>query len=146
MIFPETCYRPTDLDLAGTLLDFVRKFGTTFSAAAAQQIPALYEVPKGKILVVNSLICYANPGAAQTCQTIEARVLTNGQYIDIGCASPNPSIAADVPSVHKLIERDLWLVEGSVIDISAAFNAGAAVNLIAVYLYGALVPRGAVAI
>lgn len=63
-MIPEMFLRPTDVDLSGPLCEFVR-VSRTLTAAAPNLVGTLYEIPLGKVLIVQSLLALMVAGAAQ---------------------------------------------------------------------------------
>ncbi len=146
MRIPEACYLLTGMDLSGTLAELVYLRATTSQAAANPSVSGFYTVPKGKILVMQSMISSLSPGAAQ--KALRGNVI----FVALGISrlltghQVNPAIAAAIEVIERLDVAGLMLPEGVVFSYDGAFDAGIAANKITLDGTGWLIPRGSVVI
>ena len=141
--FPEQLYRRSPRDqLVVGLEPFFQRLDTT-SALSAQQEQAL-ALPFDRSLLLQTLACEIISGAAQTLQALDFFVENApGQLIEIA-AWPEDGIAAPADKDFTIARafNNLMLRPSMVIRVRATWNAGAAVNGLALNVAGLLIPRG----
>jgi len=143
MMIPEACYRLTDLDLSGTLAEFIA-MKVTAAAAAAAVTATLYTVPLGKILVIQTLGSNADPGAGQNVTLHTHRFDFQNSVFQI---NEKGAEAADVNSrLYELSGVGRMFPQGCAVKAVATFNSGVQINTVDGWLSGWLIPRGSVVI
>jgi len=147
MMIPEACYRLTDLDLSGTLAEFV-SLKNTVTGAAAALAGSFYVIPVGKLLVVQSIVSTLTPGAAQTARYHAIYMVINGKLINLASRAVDPAVAAaiGIAETMRIASGGLIIPFGYALQHVSEFNAGVAVNSMTVDLTGWLIPRGSVVI
>lgn len=143
MILPEACYNFSEKDLRGIFAEFVTEDASSSVASASIQA-TIYTVPNDRLLIVQSLMAYATPGAAQNAvRILLGMVDRNGRNIVL--SMPEKNVGATVELIATVLPVELVIPQGSLLYCQGDFNAGAAANSVAAYMTGWLVPRGGVA-
>jgi len=146
MNLPEVCYRLTDMDLSGSLADFVSIFASDSAASVSPGKIAFYTVPRGKILLLQSIVVSAIPGAAQLLRDARISFAFNGQVIQVFAENANPAIAAAIAVRMTAPAPEILIPQEFALSLTSTFNAGVAANYIETNITGWLIPRGSVVI
>jgi hypothetical protein len=143
VIFPEWALRPTDGELAGPVCEFIAKESSLASAAVSVASPG-YTVPDGKLLIAQSVISFADPGAAQNVVDHILRLFWPAgfaQYLKYQATA----LAVNINNLIDDAEVKVY-PPGVKLDSIATFNAGVASNIVTFNVIGWLIPRSSVVI
>jgi len=144
MIIPEICYQLTDFDLSGQLAEFVRIQLDSSAAAVSVSNSGFYTVPAGKLLVIQSLSGYLEPGAAQTGLSVAVTAVAGAQVHEIHGQTFVNVIATQ--RCYFALKAHMIFPMGFSFSQNGRFNAGVNPNTVRVAMTGWLIPRGSVVI
>ncbi len=145
MILPDACYRLTDIDLSGTLAEFLAARADT-SVTTPTPTVSLYTVPKGKLLAIQTLGAWLWPGNGNLVSTIEFFFTFLQRDIHVFSHTINPALAVNVqyqiatPNVQMILPEEIEL------QVRGTFTSTGTLNTIRTYMTGWLIPRGSVVI
>jgi hypothetical protein len=142
--FPEFLYKLTARDMQVTPLEIV--IVTANNSAPATNIQTqLYTVPKGKILLLDTVSFFEVAGAAQ--KFLNGRISVTGQNGSTIIAGRSAASAtAGIPYADSVEFNSVAIGEGNIITVTNIFDSGVASNSSTNGLTGILIPRGNFAI
>jgi len=144
---PEITYRfLSPIDVASPTYELWTRV-TSGALANVNVIAFTLGIAKERVLVLNNIACEGFPGAAQACTAIRVVGITQaGQEFSI----IRERFAASANAGQNVNwQGDIWIAGRgtgeNIIIARAEFDAGVAINNIAMDLQGAVIPRGNVA-
>jgi len=142
--FPEFLYKLTARDMQVTPLEIVTVTANNSGLSTNIQTQ-LYTVPKGKILLLDTVSFFEVPGSGQ--KFLCGRVSITGQNGSTIIAGRNANNATAGISYEDSVEfNSLAIGEGNIITVTNIFDSGVASNSSTNGLTGVLIPRGNFAI
>lgn len=151
--FPDFLYSLTPRDEQVTGIEIVNhQFGTMSTAANVSSTPSSgnYTVPKGKVLIINSLTFFAR--AFATGQTIWAAlraipIAGGSQVYYLAAGSPGNSLTTGLDNYFPATNAaHIIIPENYTLSIEMQFTVAGASSVFNGALNGILIPRGTIAI
>ncbi len=145
MILPDACYRLTDIDLSGTLAEFIAARADA-SAVTPTPTVSLYTVPKGKLLAIQTLGTHLIPGNANLVSDVEFFFTFLQRDIHVFSHTINPALAVNVQYRIAVPNVQMMLPGEIVLQVRSNMTSTGTVNSMRTYMTGWLIPRGSVVI
>lgn len=140
---PDFLYKLTERDQQVTPIEIVLNTANNSAAGTQLQIQ-IYTVPKGKILLLETVGVFAIPGTSQYLVNW-GLVVSNGAQSCIVAGSQNP-VTTSLSYKGGQVFGPMSVGEGSILTVNGIFNAGANSNSFTAAFSGILIPRGNYAI
>jgi len=143
-VFPDFLFRLSPRDEQVTPLEIVNIYFYGAPASSTQVSSNTYTVPKGKVLLVNSVGAYMYAGAAQKAQDV---VLINNTSTGNVFYHWSHDWNADIGQFRTACSNTSFILgENYAVKMLGEFDVGAVDNYFEGHINGILIPRGNFAI